>query len=87
MTHVQGGRLTPDELETLLSAGTGEVVEVGELTDGLTFDELGVDSLALLGVITVIERGREVALPDDAAQIPVVKDFLDTVNDALAKGE
>ncbi|GLZ42031.1 acyl carrier protein [Actinokineospora sp. NBRC 105648] len=77
--------VTPIELAALLAKGTGERIELDRLTDELTFDELGVDSLALLGVITVLERDRGVVLPDDAQQITAVREFLGVVNSALAK--
>lgn len=77
--------LTMTELADLLASGTGAAVDVGTVDDSTTFDAIGVDSLGLLGVITTIERGRGVALPEDAQQVERVTAFLAMVNDNLRK--
>ena len=55
------------------------------VSEGTTFDEIGVDSLALLGVIPVLERTRQILLPADAENIRTVCDFLNLVNDIASK--
>jgi minimal PKS acyl carrier protein len=77
--------MTADELAALLSGGTGARVDGATIGIATTFDDLGVDSLGLLGVITAIERGRGIALPDDAQQIESVSEFLAVVNTNLRK--
>lgn len=79
--------LTAAELAALLSSGTGARVDAAHVDDATTFDDIGVDSLGLLGVITAIERARGVALPEDAAQIESVGEFFTVVNDVLRKAE
>jgi acyl carrier protein len=53
--------------------------------EGTTFEEIGVDSLALIGVIPVLERTRQIVLPANAEDIKSVSDFLDLVNDTVRK--
>jgi minimal PKS acyl carrier protein len=77
--------LTAVELAELLAGGTGAQIDPDGIDDATTFEDIGVDSLGLLGVITAIERGRGVALPDDAQQIETVTEFLTVVNDSLRK--
>jgi hypothetical protein len=55
--------------------------------EGTTFEDIGVDSLALLGVIPVLERTRQILLPVDAENIQTVSEFLDVVNDSVRKAE
>ncbi|WP_245811839.1 acyl carrier protein [Actinophytocola xinjiangensis] len=76
--------MTAAELAGLLAA-TGATIDPDGVDDTTTFDSVGVDSLGLLGVITAIERGRGVALPDDAQQIETLTVFLAVVNDSLRK--
>lgn len=75
--------LTMTELAALLAAGTGAPVDAADIDAATTFDDIGVDSLGLLGVITTIERGRGIALPEDAQQVEGVADFLAMVNGNL----
>lgn len=82
-----GAVMTADELAALLSGGTGAHVDAATIHVATTFDDIGVDSLGLLGVITAIERGRGIALPDDAQQIESVSEFLAVVNDNLRKAD
>ena len=61
--------VTLAEFTELLSAGAGVRITPDLVAEGTTFEELGVDSLALLGVIPVLERTRQILLPDDAENI------------------
>jgi acyl carrier protein len=72
--------LTVTELVELLASGTGAVVDADSIDDSTTFEDIGVDSLGLLGVITTIERGRGVALPEDSQQVERITEFLSIVN-------
>jgi acyl carrier protein len=72
--------LTITELVQLLAAGTGAVVDADSIDDSTTFDDIGVDSLGLLGVITTIERGHGVVLPEDSQQVERITEFLSIVN-------
>jgi acyl carrier protein len=54
-----------------------------QVDESTTFNELGVDSLALLGAIPILERARQIVLPVDAENIETVSEFLDLVNDTV----
>jgi len=81
----EAASVTLAEFTELLSAGAGVRITPDLVGEGTTFVELGVDSLALLGVIPVIERTRQILLPADAESIESVSDFLDLVNDTVRK--
>jgi minimal PKS acyl carrier protein len=77
--------VTLAEFTELLSAKAGVRI-ISDLVDkDTTFDELGVDSLALLSVIPVLEQTRQILLPNDMENIDTVSDFLDLVNDTVRK--
>ncbi|MCG8927355.1 acyl carrier protein [Lentzea sp. CC55] len=58
-------RLSPDDLAALISRCTGVPVTGEQVTDpGHTFDDLGVDSLGLMGVLSELQRHHGV--PKDA---------------------
>lgn len=82
---MSGSDFTMDELCELLSSSSGVRIDPAELGAATTFDDLGLDSLALLGVITAIERNRGVELPAEAQEIRSVQEFLSTLNDTLGK--
>lgn len=51
--------LSPDDLATLISRCTGVTVTAEQVTDPQrTFDDLGVDSLGLMGVIGELQRNH-----------------------------
>lgn len=83
---MSGRDITMTELGELLSASSGVRVTAADLAAVLTFDELGLDSLALLGVIASIERDRGVALPTEAQETRSVREFLALLNDSLREG-
>jgi minimal PKS acyl carrier protein len=77
--------VTLAEFTELLSAKAGVRI-ISDLVDkDTTFDELGVDSLALLSVIPVLEQTRQILIPNDIENIDTVSDFLDLVNDIVRK--
>ena len=57
---------------------TIEPEEELNLSDGVTLKELGVDSLALLEVVTTIELKYDIEIPDEALKA------IKTVGDAVA---
>jgi minimal PKS acyl carrier protein len=79
--------VTIREFAELLSAGAGVRIAADQVSDSTTFDELGVDSLALLGVVSVLERTREMELPADVELAGTVRKFLTLVNGQLPKGD
>jgi minimal PKS acyl carrier protein len=79
--------VTLAEFTELLSAGSGMRITPDLVGEGTTFEEIGVDSLALIGVIPVLERTRQIVLPANAEDIKSVSDFLDLVNDTVRESE
>ena len=77
--------VTLAEFTELLSARAGVRITPEQVGAYTTFEELGVDSLALLGVIPVLERSRQILLPTDAESVETVNDFLDLVNNTAQK--
>ena len=77
--------VTLAEFTELLSTGAGVRITADLVGEGTTFADIGVDSLALLGVIPVLERTRQILLPADAENIQTVSGFLDLVNNAVQK--
>jgi acyl carrier protein len=79
--------VTLDEFSEILSSSAGVRITPDQVSEGTTFKELGVDSLALLGVIPVLERARQIRIPVDAENIETVSEFLELVNDIARKAE
>jgi minimal PKS acyl carrier protein len=71
------------ELTDILSSSAGVKITPDQVAESTTFNELGVDSLALLGAIPILERTRQIVLPVDAENIETVNEFLDLVNDTV----
>lgn len=71
------------ELTDILSSSAGVKITPDQVAESTTFNELGVDSLALLGAIPILERTRQIVLPVDAENIETVGEFLDLVNDTV----
>jgi minimal PKS acyl carrier protein len=71
------------ELTDILSSSAGVKITPDQVAESTTFNELGVDSLALLGAIPILERTRQIVLPVDAENIETVSEFLDLVNDTV----
>ncbi|HET6189906.1 MAG TPA: acyl carrier protein [Trebonia sp.] len=71
------------ELTEILSSSAGVKITPDQVAESTTFNELGVDSLALLGAIPILERTRQIVLPVDAENIETVSEFLDLVNDTV----
>jgi acyl carrier protein len=71
------------ELTDILSSSAGVKITPDQVAESTTFKELGVDSLALLGAIPILERTRQIVLPVDAENIETVNEFLHVVNDTV----
>jgi minimal PKS acyl carrier protein len=75
--------ITLAELTDILSSSAGVKITPDQVAESTTFNELGVDSLALLGAIPILERTRQIVIPADAENIETVSEFLDLVNDTV----
>ena len=79
----ESASVTLAELTGILSTSAGAQITPDQVTMSTTFRELGVDSLALLGAIPILERTKKIVLPVDAESIETVSEFLDLVNDTV----
>jgi minimal PKS acyl carrier protein len=81
-------QLTYDELATLMKSGAGLTVDPKEMESrpGSAFDEFGLDSLGLLGIVAVLENRFGRPLPADADRCKTPGEFLDLVNNTLVSG-
>ncbi|MFD9129151.1 acyl carrier protein [Kitasatospora sp. NPDC059571] len=80
-------RLTHAELAELIRARAGIAVSPEHLeAPGATFEEFGVDSLALLGIVGELENrfGSPIASGAEMSKTP--QDFLDAVNSSVKTG-
>ncbi|MFJ8164314.1 acyl carrier protein [Streptomyces sp. NPDC096136] len=80
-------RLTMEELATLMKSA-GITVDPAELTNrpDSRFDDYGLDSLGLLGIVGELENRRGRALPTDADRCKSPREFVDLVNNSLMTG-
>lgn len=80
-------RLTLEELAALMKTA-GITVDPGELArrPDSAFDDYGLDSLGLLGIVGELENRRGRALPTDADRCKTPGEFLDLVNNSLMTG-
>jgi minimal PKS acyl carrier protein len=80
-------RLTIEDLAALMKKGAGLTVDPVELAGrpDARFDEFGLDSLGLLGIVGELEN-RHGPLPADADRCKTPQEFLDLVNDTLMTG-
>lgn len=80
-------RLTLEELAALMKTA-GITVEPAELASrpDAAFDDYGLDSLGLLGIVGELENRRGRALPTDADRCKTPREFLDLVNNSLMTG-
>lgn len=79
--------VTLAEFTEILSTSAGVRIAPDLVDEDTTFADLGVDSLAVLGVIPVLERARQILLPADAESIATITDFLALVNTTVRKAE
>ncbi|MBT2482788.1 acyl carrier protein [Streptomyces sp. ISL-94] len=80
-------RLTLEELAALMKTA-GITVDPSELASrpDAAFDDYGLDSLGLLGIVGELENRRGRALPTDADRCKTPREFLDLVNSSLMTG-
>ncbi|MFJ3922011.1 acyl carrier protein [Streptomyces sp. NPDC090022] len=81
-------RLTIEELATLMKSGAGITVDPAEMASrpDTRFDDYGLDSLGLLGIVGELENRRGRSLPTDADRCKTPREFLDLVNNSLMTG-
>lgn len=81
-------QLTYEELASLMKNGAGLTVDplAMESRPGSAFDEYGLDSLGLLGIVAVLENRFGRPLPADADRCKTPGEFLDVVNNTLVTG-
>ncbi|QPL92552.1 acyl carrier protein [Streptomyces clavuligerus] len=80
--------ITPEELAGLMRQNAGIQVEPTDLADrpDTSFEEYGLDSLGLLGIVAALEnRTASSPCPVDAEKCPTPGAFLDLVNSSLTK--
>ncbi|MEU9375376.1 acyl carrier protein [Streptomyces sp. NPDC048255] len=81
-------QLTIEELAALMKKGAGvnvDPVDMASRPDS-AFEEWGLDSLGLLGIVGELENRHGRALPADADQCKTPREFLSLVNDTLVTG-
>ncbi|MCX5414777.1 acyl carrier protein [Streptomyces sp. NBC_00059] len=81
-------QLTYEELAALMKSGAGISVEPQQMegSPGSAFDEYGLDSLGLLGIVAALENRYGHPLPVDADRCKTPREFLDLVNNTLVTG-
>ncbi|MEU1040727.1 acyl carrier protein [Streptomyces sp. NPDC005551] len=80
-------RITVEELAELMKKCAGATVAPEELDrDGALFEQMGVDSLGLLGIVGELENRYDAPMPNDAERSKTPRQFLDLVNSALMTG-
>ncbi|MFF5183278.1 acyl carrier protein [Streptomyces sp. NPDC000345] len=80
--------ITVEELSELMKKAAGITVPPAELQErsDTGFDELGIDSLGLLGIVGELENRYGAPMPPDAERCKTPRQFLDLVNSALPAG-
>ncbi|GAT83933.1 curamycin polyketide synthase acyl carrier protein [Streptomyces sp. F-3] len=81
-------RITVEELSELMKKTAGVAVSPQELAErpDVPFEELGIDSLGLLGIVGELENRHGVPMPPDAERCKTPRKFLDLVNSTLLAG-
>ncbi|MEU0128002.1 MULTISPECIES: acyl carrier protein [unclassified Streptomyces] len=81
-------QLTYEELAALMKNGAGLTVDPSAMASspGSAFDEYGLDSLGLLGIVAALENRYGHPLPVDADRCRTPREFLDLVNTTLVTG-
>ncbi|MER5599870.1 acyl carrier protein [Streptomyces sp. NPDC002265] len=81
-------QLTARELAALMKKAAGVTVVADELELRLDagFDEFGLDSLGLLGIVGELENNHAMVLPPDAERCRTPREFLDLVNSNVVAG-
>ncbi|WP_445526834.1 acyl carrier protein [Streptomyces cyslabdanicus] len=81
-------RITVEELAELMKKAAGITVSPQDLADRSEtgFDEIGIDSLGLLGIVGELENRHGIPMPADAERCKTPRKFLDLVNSTLLAG-
>ncbi|MFD3652081.1 acyl carrier protein [Streptomyces sp. 24-1644] len=81
-------QLTYEELAALMKSGAGVTVDPQQMESrpASAFEEYGLDSLGLLGIVAVLENRYGRPLPADADRCKSPREFLDLVNNTLVTG-
>lgn len=81
-------QLTYEELAALMKSGAGLTVDPSDMAGrpGSAFDEYGLDSLGLLGIVAALENRYGRPLPADADRCKTPGEFLDLVNNTPVTG-
>ncbi|MDF3300398.1 acyl carrier protein [Streptomyces tropicalis] len=81
-------RITVEELSELMKKTAGITVSPQELRDrpDTAFEEFGIDSLGLLGIVGELENRHGTAMPVDAERCKTPREFLALVNSSLLAG-
>lgn len=81
-------RFTVEELAELMKKAAGVTVAPKELEKRYDsgFDDLGIDSLGLLGIVGELENRHGTPMPPDAERCKTPREFLDLVNSTLMAG-
>jgi minimal PKS acyl carrier protein len=78
--------LTHNELSALIKGKAGIFIDPKDLKrPETTFEEFGVDSLGLLGVVGELENRHGVQIVDGAEMAKTPSEFLVAVNNSFAK--
>ncbi|UUU43199.1 acyl carrier protein [Streptomyces sp. NBC_00162] len=78
-------RLTMEDLAALMHNGAGVTVDPAAMAarPDADFEEWGLDSLGLLGIVGELENRSGRPLPPDADKCKSPREFLDLVNSTL----
>lgn len=82
------GPLTIDELASIMQSCAGIGVDTWRLQDrpGTTFEDLGLDSLGLLGVVAEVENRYGAPLGPDLERSRSPQEFVDLANAQMTSG-
>ncbi|MFJ8199855.1 acyl carrier protein [Streptomyces sp. NPDC096152] len=81
-------RITVEELSALMKKAAGITVGPQELEGRADagFEELGIDSLGLLGIVGELENRHGTPMPADAERCKTPREFLALVNSTFLAG-
>ncbi|MFI6984334.1 acyl carrier protein [Embleya sp. NPDC050154] len=81
------GPFTYEELAALMKSCAGVTADPDHMSrPDATFEEFGLDSLGLLGIVSEVERRYKFPLGADADQCKTPREFLETTNSQLTSG-
>ncbi|MGX4691343.1 acyl carrier protein [Streptomyces sp. JNUCC 63] len=81
-------RITVEDLSELMKKTAGIAVSPQELAErpDIAFEELGIDSLGLLGIVGELENRHGMPMPPDAERCKTPRKFLGLINSTLLAG-